>query len=251
MQTMTKFGHNHWTQINLLPGSKENYTSPFEFNLSPGKYDKTMSFSQAATYTAKLINSKFDNIHLCLSGGLDSEFIAQTFLDNRIKFTPVILINLDNRTEAWYAQRFCKLNNLTPIVNLLAELLPDAHLVTGLGDPLYISNDYHEPMGNVFEMFEHDFYLNIEYGDYHPNAFYSYTPELFFSMVRDIDCTINSQEAKSKLYNLLPRPKIEEVFVTRYSSESIKYVYQQLLSKYNLPENFYLYKICKDNLLSL
>ena len=59
--------------------------------------------------------------HLFLSGGIDSENIANIFLQCNINFTPVIVSYIhDNKVlndyDIAYAYKFCKTNNLTPLV---------------------------------------------------------------------------------------------------------------------------------------
>ena len=48
--------------------------------------------------------------------------------------------------------------------SILADLLPiDASIITGYGEPFYNSSNFAEPMGNMLEICDHDFYLNFEH----------------------------------------------------------------------------------------
>lgn len=68
---------------------------------------------------------EFKNPFLYLSGGLDSELLALTFIENEIEFKPVIFKYFDknniciNDFDTVYAFKFCKKFNLTPIVKNL------------------------------------------------------------------------------------------------------------------------------------
>ncbi len=231
-------GHNNWFKINLAKGLN-NHDIPFGAELHVDGANLSMSFAEASDYTARLIASKYSDLYLSLSGGLDSEYVACVLLRNQIPFTPVILLSPDNVDEVWYAKYFCHQHNLTPVVidfrtksnkllasvirharsiavspsigfypHILAEYIaPTARLITGLGEPFSNSNDYDVPLGNILEIEQHDFYLDIEFGDQHPSGFFSYTPEIFFSLIKNIDTTKNTQLAKSMLYQITPRIK--------------------------------------------
>jgi hypothetical protein len=242
-------GHDNWLNLDL--GTLNCPQIKFEFSLT--EKVKDMSFQEAADYSANLINEKYKNLHLCLSGGLDSEFVADVFVRNKISFKPVIVLTPLNRGEAWYAFRFCKLHNLNPIVldysnnieydkllklifdislkikvapnvslipNVIARLIKDAVLVNGYGDPFSVPSTYTVPIGTIFEIERHDFHLELEYPGKYPAPFFLYTPELFKSLISEIDVLKNIQEAKAELYNLLTRSKIDTIiYHTTVSNE--------------------------------
>ena len=56
-------------------------------------------------------------LYIALSGGVDSELTARIFVKNNIPFTPVI-VKIDglNNIETWYAEYWCHINNITPII---------------------------------------------------------------------------------------------------------------------------------------
>jgi len=254
LQKMLKIGHQHWLHTNLEAGSvKNNITDPFAVKFDIKAPVLNLDFNSAADYTAKLIADKYTNLHLCLSGGLDSEFVAVVLLRNRIPFVPVILSTRNNH-ESWYAFKFCDEHKLTPVVfdftssirtadtkfviedlviqiienatvlkipidesiipNIIVKLLsdPTANVLTGYGDSGHNSDRFSEPMGDVFEITDHEFYLNLEYGDSHPGAFFTFTPEIFKAIITDIDVNKNSQSSKSTLYGLQFRSKTFSAF---------------------------------------
>jgi hypothetical protein len=82
------------------------------------------SFEAAATATAKDIASKYDNLYLGISGGADSESVADALYNNNIPFTPIIIewdglgtLSVDqSNMENQYAYFWCKRRNITPYI---------------------------------------------------------------------------------------------------------------------------------------
>ena len=259
---MTSIGHNGWLKCNLVADSMDNITEPFriEFDCKP----QVMPFQDAADYTAKLIAEKYNNIHLFLSGGIDSEFVAKVLLRNKIPFTPVILDAEYNRPESWYAHKFCHENNIEPLVymftgssghhelvkslcsiaiklklpvnislinNVFAKIISaDAHILNGFGEPFYNSTTFSQPMGETLEIADHDFFMETEYGDRHPGAFFTYTPELYSALIKEIDFTANTQIAKASLYGVLPRSKNYTHFFDMFPSKNIELILHRAFS---------------------
>lgn len=232
-------GHNNWFKTNLKLETNLREL-PFEIELEIPATVNT-NFEQASDATANLIANKFDNLHLCLSGGMDSEYVATVFIRNKIPFTPVILKTKTNLGEAWYAEHFCHRYNLTPVIldyindnnQLLRTMfeysqrasinptisffphvianhieLQGGSLITGYGDPYGFSNNYSVVIDDQLDIEEHDFYLDLSFGDRHPGAFISYTPDMFFSFIQNLPMGINIQVAKEILYQIPVRSKI-------------------------------------------
>lgn len=262
---MTSIGHNNWLQISLEKGSDTNITVPF--HIAYRALIKPVPFHEAADYTAKLIATKYSNLHLSLSGGLDSEYVAATLLRNNIEFTPVIFSTRYNQEENWYAYKFCADNNITPMVldytsfesfeMLLKKLvehtielnvpfdqstLPiiiadqcSGPLITGYGDAIRYSTSYNDPIGPILELEGHDFYLELKYGDAHPGAFFSYTPELFRALITGLNTNVSTQVAKAELYGLLPRPKINFIYTSACKSDSLNKIINTVRDKFFKP----------------
>ena len=293
---MLKIGHQHWLHTNLEAGSfKNNITDPFAVKFDIKAPVLNLDFNSAADYTAKLIADKYTNLHLCLSGGLDSEFVAVVLLRNRIPFVPVILPTCNNH-ESWYAFKFCDEHKLTPVVfdfassirtadtkfvmedlliqiienattlkiyndeslipNIIVKLLadPTANVLTGYGEPLPvpISDGFSEPMSDMFELADHEFYLNLEYGDRHPGGFFTYTPEIFKAMITDIDINKNSQIAKSTLYGLQSRSKTFSSFC--YINDALgrkSKVYGELIKRFARNKKFIHASFSRQQLLDM
>lgn len=235
-------GYNNWFNINLKLGA-DNSKLPIEIELAiPSSIN--FNFEQASDATANLIASKFDNLHLCLSGGMDSEYVALVLLRNKIPFTPVLLKLDDNLEELWYAKHFCYRQNIKPLVldysgqynkllrtifkysnaaslgpgisffpHVIADYLEplNGSLITGYGDAVAYGdplNDYNTITNNDVEIEAHDFYLDLNFGDKHPGGFFSYTPDMFFSHIASMPLGLNLQAAKEELYQVPGRSKI-------------------------------------------
>ena len=274
-------GHNGWLSVNLEKYSVSNITDPFavEFNATA----KVMSFDDAADYTAQLIAKQYTDLHLCLSGGLDSEFVAKVLIRNSIPFTPVILAADYAEAENWYAYKFCHDNKLTPlvldfagkekhvtlvkmliekahkyylpfdralVVSVIADLLPNASVLTGNGDPVHVSTTFNEPVGNLVEITDHNYFLDVVHGSKHPGAFLSYTPELFAALVRELDTTMNTQMAKSQLYGILCRTKIQSSFFNFYHSTELDFIIKKSLDRLGKNSEHQAFFINRDTLLN-
>jgi hypothetical protein len=231
-------GHNNWFKINLELGLN-NLELPFEMELSVPP-TLTTDFKQASDEAAKLLASKFNKLYLCLSGGMDSEYVATVLMRNKIPFVPVLLKTKNNLGELWYAYHFCSKHNLKPLVldystqnnkllhilfkysnaaanNTTISFFPHVvaehiatlggSLLTGYGDPFPWGNDYDMITNDRLETDEHAFYLDVNFGTQHPGGFFSYTPDLFFSLVTHLPLGINIQAAKEQLYQVPGRSK--------------------------------------------
>lgn len=268
-------GINNWYKLNLNQ-YQDNSLVKFEPTFDKIKFEN-LSFQAACDYTAQLIAEKYSNIHLCLSGGMDSEHVANVLVRNKIEFTPVIVrINKWSEFEAWYAWHWCQTNKKTPLVldyrtkhtdlakSILshslkircdgsAGFLPcvvadniDGSVLTGYGESAPVVSEYAEDLGSVLEIEQHDFYIDISMPEKHPGGFFSYTPEVFYSSVSELDMLLNTQSAKEKLYNVPFRPKMQWGSVQLNVSEQLK----QLLKMYTKPRDLMCFKPTKENLLN-
>lgn len=78
-----------------------------------------MPFDQACDQVAQEIYDTHRNLYVALSGGCDSENVANVLLRNSIPFKPVILIydhvqHQSQILESWYAIQWCKKHQITP-----------------------------------------------------------------------------------------------------------------------------------------
>lgn len=100
---------NDWFTTNLEERNKR--VCDFQLTLNPYKF-KSRGFHQDCTDAAYDIANRYDNVHLSYSGGLDSEFILNTFVDAKIPITPVIVKTEFNKEEFEFALKYCKSRNV-------------------------------------------------------------------------------------------------------------------------------------------
>ena len=77
-------GLNNWINIDWstkLPTCTMNFS-----NLT------VMSKQDAIDHTVNKLIENYSNLYVCLSGGIDSEFVANCLLERNVPFTPVIVI---------------------------------------------------------------------------------------------------------------------------------------------------------------
>ena len=270
-------GIDNWLNLNLIPGDTSNLTKQLACQFNLGTVKK-LSINDAADYTADIIYQKYKDLYLSFSGGLDSMFVANVLYRNKIPFKPIIFDWYWQEPECWHAYDWCEKHQIEPIVCtitkdteqeflekilkyalqvktpakigyipiILAQTLPiTGRLITGYGEPFYNSVSYSEPMGDVFEIAEHDYYMNLVYGSDHPGGFLSYTPEMFFSLVRNIPNHLNTQQAKAEIYGLEFRPKFNNINVLPWGK------YQTLRDKINKPFELTVQRYHKTSLLKL
>lgn len=111
---------DNWIDISWdgLPKRKQKENLRVIFNQ---KADKIIPFDQACDQTAQEIYSEHKNLYVALSGGCDSENVANAFYRNKIPFTPLIILydhvnQQDQMLESWYAIQWCKKNNIEPLI---------------------------------------------------------------------------------------------------------------------------------------
>jgi hypothetical protein len=205
--------------------STEGFTALFKLE----KPVQELPFIEAAELAAKQIAEKYSDLKLCLSGGVDSEFVLRLFHRLGLQVEPVIMRCQLNEAESDAALNLCQELGIKPTVielsiadfflehfnalqnnNLRVLLGVTPHVIhkfvggkilTGYGDP---SPD--SAWADVAMLPEWDFYTDT-LGD-HPGPFFVYTPELFLAFLRDVNKTVSFYRAKCELYNLPYREKI-------------------------------------------
>ena len=193
-------GHEDWYQL-ITEG---------DFKFIPSKKAKNIPFDQAAQIAARSIYQRYENLHVCLSGGNDSKFVADCFLNQGLDIGLIIIDCEMNREDVRRALDWCNGKGLKPSLfkiskeeyirfafeiswkrrirylwgffPLIAEkFLPDAKLVTGYEDPFEC--DESGILKNEIVIEQGAFLLDSS----HPSAVFAYTPEILLAMVRDID----------------------------------------------------------------
>ena len=224
-------GHNNWFDISL-DGPQ------FQLKINwPAEHLYT-DFAQAANEAAQLLNQKWGDrpIYVALSGGLDSEYAAETLRRNNIPFTPIIVkIDNLNAIESWYAEYWCHRNGITPTVltysidsyveqvklkwpqltavknrYVTTVLICYEHAAANGGCCIYAAGDINlDSDRKEFFCKSLDFVSNIVNPGQHPTSFFMYTPELALSYVNQFDMNLSEQYNKLNFYGLAARPKID------------------------------------------
>lgn len=73
-------------------------------------------YEETAIACEMIWSQKIGKLQLCLSGGLDSEFVLAVLLKLGMEVEPVIMRTQYNDHETQYAFRFCSKNNIEPTV---------------------------------------------------------------------------------------------------------------------------------------
>lgn len=192
-------------------------------------------------------NKWHNNLFLALSGGMDSEMVAEALVRNGIFFTPVLLdIDGYNKEELWWAERWCAKNGMQPVrlkadvvklisfmeqrcvpqyvtsnlggyINVfLADYVKKAFngaLITGCGDPtinpagIYKEGELVEDP--EFFYWDIDVLLDIMRPGQHPRSVISYFPDTLHAYVWGYNSELTEQEAKAALYGIPVRPKVD------------------------------------------
>lgn len=111
--------HNNWIEMSWdgLPQRVAKQNIQVDFNTGA---KSILPFDRACDLVAEEIADCYKNIYVALSGGSDSECVANCLLRNRVPFTPLIIhYNLakldDQRYERWHALHWCKTHNVEPL----------------------------------------------------------------------------------------------------------------------------------------
>lgn len=224
-------GHNNWYTFQYQEGT---FKMLFDSALA-----KPMSWDKASTYTAHKIAEKYDNLYLALSGGLDSEYVANVLWRNNIDFTPLIVC-LPYSVDHHYAIKWCRDHQVEPEVIELElddrRLYPEVERLisaTGLyshgcvinslitnwvmqkggylitGEPTLGQRYNHKPITDLLDVWWIEFISQLVFPNYdHPAGFLNYTPEIFLSQALHLDTKLDDVESRAKLHGLPYRAKL-------------------------------------------
>lgn len=228
-------GHNNWYTLNFgaVPGT-DSFEMLFGSNLA-----QPMSWKDASNYTAHLISKRYDNLYLGLSGGLDSEYVANVLWRNNIDFVPVIIC-LPQSVDHHYAIKWCRDHAVEPkifefefddrrwypeverVVSALGfftqacvvnswltnwVMQQGGHLITG--EPTLGQRYFHKPITDLMDVWWIQLISQLVFPAYdHPAGFLNYTPEIFLSQALHLDTSLDDPESRAKLHELPYRAKI-------------------------------------------
>jgi hypothetical protein len=243
---------NNWITTSLSDRTSENLCD-FTLTINPYKFTQD-TFKNNCSRVAKELYQKNSNIYVLYSGGIDSECVLKTFLDNDLPVTPIMLVTPYNKPELQYAVNFYKEKNIKPIIfsyeedemfSIMQKNCNDngyysfisalqleickyvsdkgGDLITGAGEPFTpvgYSNSLEET--ETIDMAEFEFYIDNSY----PNltgSFFTYDLALHSSMLSDIVFTGDMQRSKCNLYEVNYRKKIfwDREFYTIFSQKAL------------------------------
>ena len=250
--------HNSWISHNLDKRIK-NRMLDFKFKFKFQQF-KPMKFHDAAGSVASQISKEYKNIFLSFSGGADSEYVFKCFVNNKIQFTPVIVVSELNEWETNNARTICKEYNIVPViiktdrykilkiyVNQIVQKLngigfdTTANLITAqyvkshdgvliLGNQ-FIGEDIKENKNTIYAH-EWDFYNDVLCPDVKTINFFHYNIEIFYAMLNDAQ-KIQFNTNKCDLYGIRNRPKV--MYHRRLKSDYLKIL--EKIENRALPKN--------------
>ena len=214
---------NNWIKTNIkerLINSKVEFFFTYE-----QKNSNTISFHEASRQVVEKIVKKHDNIFIPLSGGMDSEYVFNCFLNR--KFTPIIVDTSANKKESAYAFRRCEETDIKPIViektekelvQIYYEQIYKKLRGKGINSiATYIAAKYADDNNGVAVIGEHgydglyewDFYNDALIHEENSIYFFMYDQQIFDAMKREYRKGENHQLFKQRIYNIPIRPKMK------------------------------------------
>lgn len=208
--------------------------------------ESIIDFDTICDITANEIAKQYDNLYIAMSGGADSECVAQVFYRNNIPFKPIILTWAGHvNPENVYAFDWCEKRNIEPVIiektfdvfksdgeyaNLMKTVKPrllygvttqivtgeveklGGNLVTGMQmeyhpDEQFVGTEGIDKNYQGFLINESDPYFEIISPNRHPWAFFYWSPDIMASTAYHWDTSLDLTNAKAKLYNTVIRPK--------------------------------------------
>lgn len=109
----------------------------WKVNIDPVSRSVKSFYEETVLVAEKIWAEKQGEIHVCYSGGLDSEYVLAVFRTLGMNITPVIMRTQYNHHETEYAFKYCETHNITPVVIDL-----DYDKFVESGDFLKIASDY-------------------------------------------------------------------------------------------------------------
>lgn len=226
---------NNWLTTNI----SERLTNPAaDFKVTVNNFDyEKKPFHVACDEAAIELSKIYPKIFIPLSGGMDSEYVLETFYRNNLPFTVIIVDTPGNIYESSYAYHNCKSKNIEPIVihktesDMITIFYKDIfNKLNGYGHnsvAALIAAKYAKQNGGVAIIGEHgfagtnewDFYNDALIGDEYSINFFLYNLDIHVSMVSEFNNfeDKNEQEFKHKLYKVPFRPKIKYQYGDTYN----------------------------------
>ena len=229
---------NNWITTSLSNRTPSNLC---DFTLTINPYEFTLdTFENNSNRVANELANSYENIHIFYSGGLDSEYVMKTFIQNDLKFTTVFILTPYNKKDLSYAINFLEFHNIKPVVyeydeSEMLRIMMMKCVQTGYfsfisGIQLDVCDKISDNNGSVLlgagepftpperglkvsewtksiDFCEFEFYVHYHPGN-HIGGFYSCDLALHYSMLQEAVYTGDIQRTKSNLYGLPYRKKL-------------------------------------------
>jgi hypothetical protein len=224
-------GRNNWYTVNW-----DDNVSTWKCNQG-AKYINDNFYEECNKTLQLIVNDRPSLIpYVPLTGGMDSELVANCFLQSGIDFKIVMLdIAGYNQQEQQYAYQWCQKNNITPIIKtftidelvkisqkyikdliksknfLLSPIIwlmdwsaeQNGFVVFATGDVSYDLQRKEFFTGRMVDVVDH-----LRPGQ-HPSNFFMYTPELMASFVSQVDPLVDIRTNKFRFYQIPNRSKMD------------------------------------------
>ena len=95
---------NDWITTSLSNRTPSNLCD-FTLTINPYEFIPD-TFENNSNRVANELANSCENIHIFYSGGLDSEYVMKTFIQNDLKFTTVFILTPYNKKDLSYAINF-------------------------------------------------------------------------------------------------------------------------------------------------
>lgn len=266
---------NDWLTTSLSERTAQNLCD-FSLTIKPYPFISA-SFKENSKRVAREIYNQNQNIYIFYSGGLDSEYVLKTFLDENIPVTPVTITTPYNKKELEHAVKFYTERNIKPLIfnyekyemfNIMrkkclekgyysfavglqlhvCDIITDKGgvVINGFGDPIEtFNNPLNSKNLNELNLTEWDFYIEYHFGK-HINGFFTYDLALHYSILQDVVFDVDPNLMKSNLYQLPYRkkqpadPEFWQIFnqlKLNIPKYSVKMPYQQYLNALTATES--------------
>jgi hypothetical protein len=107
--------------LNNLNLRKKFPTIDYRVHMILNKTFVPMSFRDESYSLVCDLANRHEKVYVGLSGGYDSEYVAQCFIDMQQKFFPIIASYNGNEAERDFAMRFCQKHKLDPVILKLSN----------------------------------------------------------------------------------------------------------------------------------
>ena len=264
---------DNWISYRWNRSSNNPYPEhDFEIFLNPREPAKIVSMETAARNAIEDIGQTYNGkkIFVAMSGGIDSEYVAATLFDMNIEFVPIIIeIEKHNQIDAWWAHKWCRDNNIEPLIVQMSVLQylsstveyskkfyskktqgagqmalcydivqkNNGVLIAGCGfhelyipDPI-MPDEAKDPtlQNKIGYLFNETDISKQRAAPDMPVSFFNWSPEITLSYIAHRDPNLTTEENRFKIFKLNPRPKIG---LPNFNYNTLKNLSNPIITRY-------------------